>query len=221
MKVNKICLVLIIIIFCLFLSLCSKSRGKIFKKGYVIAKSGLLLREGPGLKSRPFQKISFTSEVDVIANSEVIEIINNLKGSWLKITYKGKTGYIFSRYIAPQIPFNKKESFIGEYETRDKDKSKRFYPSKISIFDNGKSSMFVNLCSNFGTVFGVWDLYYDNLSGKIILQLQLTNSDFGLSDDDKIQILYKVEKNKFILFKKNPDKEIGCDFFIGDIFYKK
>jgi len=105
---------------------------------------------------------------------------------------------------------------IGIYETKDNDNSKRFYPSEISIKPDYTFTMYVNLCSEFGTVKGKWQLDQEN-----ILLVKITGSDFELDEKDKIQLVFKHNNRSIVLEKKIPDRDIGCDFFIGDVFIKK
>jgi uncharacterized protein YgiM (DUF1202 family) len=84
---------------------------------YVIAASGLRLREKADAKSSvlatiPFgdslktDKVASLSELEKSKSPRIITI-ENIKGFWQKVTYKGKKGYVFSGFVSerfkPQI----------------------------------------------------------------------------------------------------------------------
>ncbi len=67
---------------------------------YVAAKSGLALREQPSILAKESSKIAYgtlihTTELD----TATYIVVDNIKGKWLKTTYKGKEGYIASCYL--------------------------------------------------------------------------------------------------------------------------
>lgn len=75
----------------------------------VIAKSGLNLRSAPNTKSDVVQRLPFGALVDISQDDDygydTLEVIKtevntfNICGYWIKVSYKGKTGYINNAYL--------------------------------------------------------------------------------------------------------------------------
>lgn len=76
------------------------------KQLFVVATS-LQLRAEPGLKSNVLASMSNGEPVELIEDkadqeSSLYDRIGGIQGRWLKIRYKGKTGFAFSPYLAPR-----------------------------------------------------------------------------------------------------------------------
>ena len=81
--------------------------GAVNESRLVIATSGLNLRKAPTLKSSVIKLVKYGHEVQVIENptsikQDTIEIGNGkeLVGQWLKVSYRGDKGYMFSPFLA-------------------------------------------------------------------------------------------------------------------------
>ncbi len=99
------------------------------------------------------------------------------------------------------------EKYLGEIERGEK------CPTAVVVYKISKA-LGVSVCEILST---------DDCRciDENLLKVKLINSDFGLANKDKIELLYQIQENTLILIKKIPDNSIGCDFFTGDIFYKK
>lgn len=75
------------------------------KKFLTIAERGLILRSEPKQDSQPLGLIPFHSSITVIA-SDRYETIEHRDGQWLKTSYSGKEGYVFSGFLRADVPMH-------------------------------------------------------------------------------------------------------------------
>jgi hypothetical protein len=73
---------------------------------YVAVKAGMSMREKPDAKAKVLEKIPYSEKLTVNFYSDsVIDITTEgITGKWVKVTYKGKTGYVVSSYLFPLPP---------------------------------------------------------------------------------------------------------------------
>lgn len=64
-----------------------------------LAKSGVIIRSKPALESEKLGIVPFGEKLLVLNTTIFFNIIESRNGKWLKITYKGFEGYIFSGYV--------------------------------------------------------------------------------------------------------------------------
>ena len=88
-------------------------------------------------------------------------------------------------------------------------------PTILVINKNGNFNKTINLCSEFGVIEGRWTTEND------ILKIKIEKADFDIINDDKITIFFKISNSKLVLLKKEPDRSIGCDLYINDIYFKE
>lgn len=69
------------------------------KKMYCHARSGLSLRSTASLSGEKDTLIKYGEEVSLITKSDSAFRVNGLNGSWLKVKYAEKVGYVFSAYL--------------------------------------------------------------------------------------------------------------------------
>jgi hypothetical protein len=67
----------------------------------VTAPSGLTLRAGPNRSTAKLDAIPFGEEVLFCGNTGVSETIEGKSGSWVKVTWADKTGYLFNGFLTP------------------------------------------------------------------------------------------------------------------------
>jgi hypothetical protein len=67
---------------------------------FVVAPSGLILREKPDTKSNKLGLIRYNSIVKVTRVTKYQEKISGLHNKWVQIQYNGKSGYIFSGFLS-------------------------------------------------------------------------------------------------------------------------
>ncbi|TGN02811.1 SH3 domain-containing protein [Leptospira dzoumogneensis] len=182
---------------------------------YVTAKSGLTLREKPGIKSKAITLIPTLSPVTrikqtVIANDQ--ERIERRTGNWVLVSYQEFKGYVFDGYLSSIQP-DENNWFIGEY-TSDLALSGNFYPSYLYLDRDSKFEMEVNLCHGFGTITGTWKTETNKQDTLVIANV--TGSDFGLKEVGKIKIVFikSAEGLSFdsIVSNKEDPMHIGCEF---------
>lgn len=68
---------------------------------YVIATSGLNLREEPNSNSSVMIKIGYGEMVVRLGDSKIQESIEEIHGNWLKVKYKDYVGYVFDPFLLP------------------------------------------------------------------------------------------------------------------------
>jgi len=73
---------------------------------YVAAKAGLSIRETPAASGKVLDKIPYGEKINILVNNDSLIKIptEGFNGSWVKTTYKGKTGYIVNSYLFPVPP---------------------------------------------------------------------------------------------------------------------
>ena len=87
---------------------------------YVIAKSGLKLREAASLTATPIQTVTFGEKVKWISTDYKKPVtVEGIKGYMAKVSYAGKIGYMFDGFLAVNTPNNPleikgKKAFIRE-----------------------------------------------------------------------------------------------------------
>jgi hypothetical protein len=69
------------------------------RKLYVIAKTGLKLREKPGVANTSLASISYDEELDFLEEAGNNDNIEGRAGSWWKVKYKDKIGYVFNGFV--------------------------------------------------------------------------------------------------------------------------
>jgi uncharacterized protein YgiM (DUF1202 family) len=87
-----------------FSSAQTESVKDVYKEVYVAAKSGLSIRQKPELGSAVLEKIPYGTKTKVIYNyNEEVKTVSTegMEGTWIKTTYKGKTGYVVDTYTLP------------------------------------------------------------------------------------------------------------------------
>jgi len=85
---------------------------------FVAAKAGLRMRETPGRDGKVIVNIPFNSQVQVVEEKDDEEEISGTRGKWVRITWSGKSGWIFSGFLsdksaAGNVDFSI-ESLIGK-----------------------------------------------------------------------------------------------------------
>ncbi len=73
---------------------------------YAAVKSGISIRESPDAKAKVLDKIAYGEKLtaNYYSDSTVYITTEGIPGTWVKITYKGKTGYVVSSYLFPFPP---------------------------------------------------------------------------------------------------------------------
>jgi len=87
------------------LSIFSKSKkptGSFYEAEYyyVLANSGLPIREKPSPKAAKLYKIPYNTKIKVDKFTGVENTFQGLKNYWAKVTYNGRTGYLFSGFLS-------------------------------------------------------------------------------------------------------------------------
>lgn len=103
----------------------TNSDNKTYK--YVIAKSGLKLREATDTRSKVLTTIPFNTQVEVIGEQEGEEVTKGKSNLWFQISYDGIEGFAYGEFLSDLSNLVKIPDYlIGEYlETTPKDTSCR------------------------------------------------------------------------------------------------
>ncbi|MBK8395736.1 MAG: SH3 domain-containing protein [Leptospiraceae bacterium] len=75
----------------------TNSDNKTYK--YVIAKSGLKLREATDTKSKVLTTIPFNTQVEVIGEQEGEEVTKGKSNLWFQISYDGIEGFAYGEFF--------------------------------------------------------------------------------------------------------------------------
>jgi hypothetical protein len=126
--------VLLVLLLLLFINTYADEGFKIGDKANVWNTEGLALKQQAGVTSKNILVIPYGQSVTIINDarpsspgSEKIDFyggIYKLKGSWVKVAYKGRQGYVFDGYLSKMPPLKKSEHGSSE---SDEDYLKRIY----------------------------------------------------------------------------------------------
>jgi hypothetical protein len=83
----------------LFLGPKLMSETKKVKKYYVLAQSGLSVREEPALKSKKLGILKYNSNVEIVRETKKKNTFDGITDNWVEIKYNDKKGYIFSGFL--------------------------------------------------------------------------------------------------------------------------
>jgi hypothetical protein len=81
----------------------TNSDNKTYK--YVIAKSGLKLREATDTKSKVLTTIPFNTQVEVIGEQEGEEVTKGKPTTWFQVTYEGMEGFAYGGFLSDMPDF--------------------------------------------------------------------------------------------------------------------
>lgn len=84
---------------------------------YVSAKAGLSLREKPDPASVVLEKIPYATKISLLEETGGLIPIKteNMDGTWRKVNYNGKTGYLVDSYLFPVPPPKPGTKSLPEY----------------------------------------------------------------------------------------------------------
>ena len=108
MKFSKLfILIILIIISCLDKKTIKEKKTKkilISETKWVNVYPGIKLRSKPSIKADIIDSISFQEEVFAVLEKKKNINISGVNGKWCKIVNKGKTGWVFNKYLNNQHP---------------------------------------------------------------------------------------------------------------------
>lgn len=147
----------------------------IYSNDYQIvnADPSLMLRERPTIHSKVIGVIPNKHIVKLIEKTNNTEIINNIKGTWVKVNWSNKIGYVFGGYLS-NIDIDRVTSLKSDITTIDLTDSK-----KLLIKSNGSIDYYLLISNEHPYLASI-------KNGKIISKLLI--SDGKLKD-------YKIEFN--------------------------
>jgi uncharacterized protein YgiM (DUF1202 family) len=83
---------------------------------YVAAKSGLSIREAPGISAKVIDKIPYGTKITASYKYDTAMVnTEEIESYWAKTNYKGKSGYIVSAYLLPLPPPGAKIKTMKEW----------------------------------------------------------------------------------------------------------
>jgi hypothetical protein len=89
------------------------------KTMYVAHKPGLSIREKPDVKAKVLDKIPYAAKVQFDAGMESADTVqvktDGMSGTFRKVTYNGKTGYIIDCYLFPAVPPKANVKTLADY----------------------------------------------------------------------------------------------------------
>lgn len=147
MKLTRVLLLSALIVQLLFLKLYADDRFKNGEQVNAWAVDGLPLKSQPNGGGKNLTIIPYGYSVTIIgSDSKNLPVrlktsmygkIYNLKGTWLKVLYKGMEGYVFDGYLSKMPPFAKTK--YGTFESEE-DYLKRVYGVKQEKKITGKNN---------------------------------------------------------------------------------
>ena len=90
-----------VIVICLLATGCKQSQTE---QWYTTAPSGLNLRATASPASQALILIPYGEAVEVLEKFNEAQVIGGQSGSWFRVQYKGKVGFLFSGYLSSTPP---------------------------------------------------------------------------------------------------------------------
>lgn len=81
---------------------CDETQSKDVR--YVTAGSGLVLRDKPNTGGQRVQLIQYGKPVEFVEEQATTETIGGKQGRWTRISYEGKSGWVFGAYLSQSAP---------------------------------------------------------------------------------------------------------------------
>ena len=69
----------------------------------VITGSGVRLRPAPSINTGVIRELAGGTRVEVLAHTEFTNSLDGFTGYWYYINYRGTYGYVFGKYIRPDV----------------------------------------------------------------------------------------------------------------------
>lgn len=177
---------------------------------FVTAKTSLRLREKPTTQSISFCNIPEGSVVTVLETTSNREIIDGIEGSWVKIEFCEKLGYVFEGFLCDIYEENCNElnKFISEYT--------KICPSRCisgKTFEQGdagsvwREQAILEISSS--KVFFI-SLKYDNQNGNLLSAKKVNDTYFILYEDPiNLKILrVRIDKKNKKIYTHAPTDHI-------------
>lgn len=168
---------------------------KNFHQKIVVAENGLRLREKGDVLSKTIDLIPFGEKVVIVEVDAKEQTIDNVKGSWCKIKWKGRAGWVFSGYLSDRLVYNK-SLIYGKYE--------QIYEYEKPILHLKNDSTFImsiNYCQGMIEIKGTYQI----LDNKIILQFEPNQYKGFLGENDN-QYIFEIVSSSELKFLNN----VGC-----------
>ena len=126
---------------------------------YVADRKGLNLREGPAVSGRRIAAIPLNQELTVLESGKNEETVAGRKGTWLKVRWSGKTGWVFSAFCTEKPPADRPVPATGKCgEFTDS-----FFSGNFSKGELRNETYVIRLESDHGATL---DMYDHILKGK-------------------------------------------------------
>lgn len=92
---------LILVLFIIIFRICSNNPAKDnrYVPSKITAKSGASIRDNPSRNGKVLIIAPLHSEIEIIQRKVRNDTIGNRKGSWVKVRYQKKTGYVWEYLI--------------------------------------------------------------------------------------------------------------------------
>ena len=69
----------------------------------VITGSGVRLRPAPSINTGVIRELGKGTRVEILAHTDFTDSLDGFTGYWYYIVYKGIYGYVFGKYIQPDV----------------------------------------------------------------------------------------------------------------------
>ncbi|MCU0848616.1 MAG: SH3 domain-containing protein [Spirochaetes bacterium] len=104
---------------------------------YVFSVSGINLREEPSTTSKVLELVPYGTKLTVLETINKPQEVDNFKGSFAKVTYRGKTGYLFDGFLSSlPAPDLKKQGNLDSYAAKYLGKGKKKSGTVTAYPDN-------------------------------------------------------------------------------------
>lgn len=179
---------------------------------YSYAMTGINLRENKDLNSRVVANIEYGVKFELIENTKDYLVVDNIKGNWLKVNYKNKTGYVFSGYTSIFPPPRKSEFIDSMKRYSLKEYNEKYLLSKGQLESQNENDYL------FKTYFTITNASV--LDGFLLYRLIAIYPKIGLINLPKNRISYKLENKAIeVMIENKKDKDGFLKYVKVELLY--
>lgn len=137
-----------------FIASCT-NRQPIKEEMWVIASSGLRMRESPNLESKKIVTIPFASKVKILSRDGAQQEIHGIRGNWLEVDWNEKRGWVFDGYLRSFNPESLRKKASEHYRAlirKEMDSPEQFFQAYLPRSSN-QTAKDIEIVSALGNLF--------------------------------------------------------------------
>jgi len=119
-----------------------------YPSAFVNASNGLNLRDQPNSNGSKIFLLPFRSEVKILEQSSDVVTVGGIKGSWTKVKYQDKIGWVFNPYLSDSKDFkiifiilNELSNHLLTLDDKTIDLSQDLIVRRLPVIDNATGSI--------------------------------------------------------------------------------